>query len=119
MLRHKATIQCSRLAFGFAGIFDQDEAERIAERDITPGKTTQAIAEQARQQPEDSPERDAIVQRLEAIANTGDMGALVKEFEAIGKPGRKAVGANDWQRIKDMAEFASNADPVIEASGHE
>lgn len=29
MLRHKATIQCARLAFGFAGIFDEDEAERI------------------------------------------------------------------------------------------
>lgn len=34
MLRHKATIQCARLAFGFAGIFDQDEAERITERDM-------------------------------------------------------------------------------------
>ena len=31
MLRHKALIQCARLAFGFVGIFDQDEAERIAE----------------------------------------------------------------------------------------
>ena len=31
MLRHKAMIQCARLAFGFAGIYDQDEAERIAE----------------------------------------------------------------------------------------
>ena len=29
MLRHKAMIQCARLAFGFAGIYDQDEAERI------------------------------------------------------------------------------------------
>lgn len=28
-LRHKATIQCARLAFGFVGIYDQDEAERI------------------------------------------------------------------------------------------
>lgn len=34
MLRHKATIQCARLAFGFVGIFDQDEAERII--DVTP-----------------------------------------------------------------------------------
>lgn len=34
MLRHKAMIQCARLAFGFAGIFDQDEAERIV--DVTP-----------------------------------------------------------------------------------
>lgn len=29
MLRHKAMIQCARLAFGFGGIYDQDEAERI------------------------------------------------------------------------------------------
>ncbi|EFX27773.1 phage recombination protein Bet, partial [Escherichia coli O55:H7 str. USDA 5905] len=40
-------IQCARLAFGFAGIYDKDEAERIVEntaytterqleRDITP-----------------------------------------------------------------------------------
>jgi phage recombination protein Bet len=31
MLRHKAMIQCARRAFGYGGIFDQDEAERIAE----------------------------------------------------------------------------------------
>jgi len=35
MLRHKAMIQCARLAFGFTGIFDQDEAERITERDVS------------------------------------------------------------------------------------
>lgn len=44
-LRHKAMIQCARLAFGYVGIYDQDEAERIAEAgngrrevDITPTK---------------------------------------------------------------------------------
>jgi hypothetical protein len=31
MLRHKALIQCARIAFGFSGIYDQDEAERIVE----------------------------------------------------------------------------------------
>jgi phage recombination protein Bet len=35
MLRHKAMIQCARLAFGFVGIFDQDEAERIVEREVS------------------------------------------------------------------------------------
>lgn len=30
-LRHKAMIQCARLAFGFAGIYDHDESERIQE----------------------------------------------------------------------------------------
>jgi phage recombination protein Bet len=34
MLRHKALIQCARIAFGFGGIYDQDEAERII--DVTP-----------------------------------------------------------------------------------
>ena len=41
MLRHKAMIQCARMAFGFAGIYDQDEAERIAERDM--GKATVVV----------------------------------------------------------------------------
>ncbi|MEF1309017.1 phage recombination protein Bet [Vibrio mytili] len=35
MLRHKSMIQCSRIAFGFVGIFDQDEAERIIEGQAT------------------------------------------------------------------------------------
>jgi phage recombination protein Bet len=35
--RHKALIQAGRLAFGFAGIYDDDEAQRILEaRDVTP-----------------------------------------------------------------------------------
>lgn len=36
MLRHKAMIQCARLAFGYTGIFDEDEAQRIVEKDVTP-----------------------------------------------------------------------------------
>lgn len=31
MLRHKALIQAARLAFGYTGIYDQDEADRILE----------------------------------------------------------------------------------------
>jgi phage recombination protein Bet len=31
MLRHKAMIQCARMAFGFGGIYDEDEAARISE----------------------------------------------------------------------------------------
>ncbi|MCA3694223.1 phage recombination protein Bet [Aquidulcibacter sp.] len=35
MLRHKTLIQGARIAFGFSGIYDEDEAQRIVERDIT------------------------------------------------------------------------------------
>lgn len=40
MLRHKAMIQCARLAFGFTGIYDQDEAERIVENEKSPKNIT-------------------------------------------------------------------------------
>ncbi len=36
MLRHKAMIQAARYAFGFAGIYDRDEAERIAGESAKP-----------------------------------------------------------------------------------
>lgn len=35
MLRHKTMIQAARMAFGYGGIYDQDEAERIVV-DVTP-----------------------------------------------------------------------------------
>lgn len=37
MLRHKAMIQAARYAFGFSGIYDEDEGAKIADmRDVTP-----------------------------------------------------------------------------------
>ncbi len=45
MLRHKAMIQCARMAFGFAGIYDHDEAERIVEAiDADTGEITRKPA---------------------------------------------------------------------------
>lgn len=38
MLRHKVLIQCARIAFGFAGIYDPDEAERIREARTVEGQ---------------------------------------------------------------------------------
>lgn len=41
MLRHKALIQCGRIALGFVGIYDPDEAERFANAvDVTPVAVT-------------------------------------------------------------------------------
>ena len=34
MLRHKATIQCARYAFGFSGIIDPDEADRFEDAGV-------------------------------------------------------------------------------------
>jgi len=43
-LRHKAEIQCARIAFGFTGIFDQDEAERIVEAEFREVGEQKAVA---------------------------------------------------------------------------
>jgi hypothetical protein len=43
MLRHKAMVQCARLAFGYAGIYDADEADRI--RDVVPESTERPAIE--------------------------------------------------------------------------
>jgi phage recombination protein Bet len=52
MLRHKALIQCARLAMGYVGIYDEDEAERIVEKDITPGSKPNTPPEQKATYPE-------------------------------------------------------------------
>lgn len=38
--RHKTFIQCGRMAFGFSGIYDEDEAKRIIDVNDTPKKQT-------------------------------------------------------------------------------
>lgn len=69
-LRHKAMIQCARLAFGFVGIFDQDEAERIrenSEREIGP-----AAEQQAAPQDEQLPEcPQAVMEKYLPIIESG------------------------------------------------
>lgn len=41
-LRHKAMVQCSRLAFGFVGIYDPDEAERITATQVSQASPRQS-----------------------------------------------------------------------------
>lgn len=60
-LRHKAIIQAARVAFGFGGIYDNDEAERIVEqqeRDMGNVEVVRAEAPQAPKQLEHYPQDD-------------------------------------------------------------
>lgn len=43
MLRHKAIIQCARIAFGFAGIHDEDEGQVIGERAVKGREIARAV----------------------------------------------------------------------------
>lgn len=71
--------------------------------DFTAAPTT-AAGFAAQPAPEDTEARRELINELESIAKTRDMTALADKFQAIGKPGRKLVGATDWERIKTLCE---------------
>lgn len=78
MLRHKAMIQCARLAFGFGGIFDQDEAERIIERDMGTADVTStvvAMPQSKSQKPAERVIESAAPPQTESVVLPSDAGA--------------------------------------------
>lgn len=108
MLRHKAMIQCARLAFGYAGIYDQDEAERIVEKDITP---TTAIGKQAAAGNADSERRGELVTEARLIAEKGDVDALRAHFKALSREDRAIIGTDIMSQLGDVA--ATAAKPLV------
>jgi hypothetical protein len=84
MLRHKAMIQCARMAFGFGGIFDQDEAERIVEADA-PKKVNP-----------DTGEIEAVMFDVVAALDAIEQCKTPDEWNEVWKrEGAKAVAAKD------------------------
>lgn len=87
MLRHKALMQCARVAFGFSGIYDEDEGreasdaepvKRVAAEPIRTDSLTRRLAESV-----------AIEQAKRAPAETVDANGEVKPAAATqqGEPG--------------------------------
>jgi hypothetical protein len=112
MLRHKAMIQCARLAFGYVGIYDQDEAERIVDVNDRPaGRDGASVAAQAQAQAEDvldSERREQLLADLTAKADEG-VEALETAWTALQKHERRALAA-ELQALKDRAAGIVNAE---------
>lgn len=98
MLRHKAMIQAARLAFGFGGIYDEDEAERI--------ETAEAPKEQKKNH-----ETDSLIADGEVAANKG-IEEYKKWFSEIGATGRLKLGSENHDRLKKIAENTIEAETV-------
>jgi phage recombination protein Bet len=110
MLRHKAMIQCARLAFGYVGIYDQDEAERIVDVNDRPTRQTAAtVASQAQAEAEDvldSETRERLLADLGAVADTGTE-ALQASWMKLQKHERIAL-AGELDALKDRASKVIN-----------
>lgn len=111
MLRHKAMIQCARLAFGYVGIYDQDEAERIVEiNPIADRKSGQQVAESVRpgltidgSTGELIQARDNLIADLELVAKEQGIDAYAKAWGNLTPDQRKLVGADEHARLKSLA----------------
>lgn len=75
MLRHKAAIQAARYAFGFGGIMEEDEFERMEEKDVTP--QPQVI--------EQEPEQNAFDRMIYAVEQCEKIVTLNKYKSAFAK----------------------------------
>lgn len=104
MLRHKATIQCARYAFGFSGIVDPDEADRIQEAQII----DHAPQRQLPAKPEGF---ESWVADMGAAAETGTE-ALTKAWEGSDAPLREYLTAafpSEWENLKAKAVAVDNS----------
>lgn len=106
MLRHKAFIQCARMAFGFAGIIDQDEAERSPEvvtgEVMAPPPPPAAIAAPVEVE---EPKRDdeGFLTNLYAALNEADSPERLEEIWEEWDVERTLVGNEDaTQRAFDI-----------------
>lgn len=108
MLRHKAAMQCARYAFGFSGIYDEDEAADIAQvREVGGGSLPTA--------PPPPPSDD----ELNSALNVEDA-VVVSDSAAIApKDAADAAGASRTAPQSDDAPVAPSddaIDPEVELS---
>ena len=106
MLRHKAMIQCARLAFGYGGIYDQDEAERIveakSERYMGTADEVQPSVQRLAQPASRADKARAAVASRKAEAPATTLEDVLNAIHAATTPdGLKAAAASATQLVSD------------------
>lgn len=127
-LRHKTMIQCARLAFGFGGIYDQDEAERIAEAQahhphtVNMGMAEEVPPPQPKQIPEWPADKWAAIlpKMLQGIAQGKSVDGALAWLQAKGTvtPSQEQelrTAAAQQQMAQEPAEPAVSTTPAINA----
>jgi len=135
MLRHKAMIQAARYAFGFSGIYDEDEGAKIAEmRDVTPStppappKPPVPPRETIEHKHQDDGRTDVIdvetgevVDQRELVQETGEQTAALMDDEPDDTAFFEKLEA-DMAEASDEAgieEIWTEADPLARFEGDE
>ena len=112
MLRHKTKIQGAREAFGFGGIYDQDEGERIIEAHLVedPQLTGKPEVEQPRALSDGTEQHSTSEVKPEPEKKEEPKKKETSRLQAKGeskseeKPAKKKSGAPDIKSEEDMTE---------------
>lgn len=115
MLRHKAMIQAARYAFGFSGIYDEDEGSKIAEmRDVTPAKPPMPPKPPAPPAAAEIQDNDPVTIDAAAFVETDDQFNLGDFLEQIETG---LASAKDETQVEEIwTDF--DAPAVLETNGH-
>lgn len=105
MLRHKAMIQCARIAFGFVGIFDQDEAERIKESTSPTTVNTPEVDEAVRAE---------LIKRAEESTKNGLKSFANFWMNDLSKEERVLIGKEEQERLKAQCSIDAEFSEVEE-----
>lgn len=104
MLRHKSLIQCARYAFGFAGIYDEDEGQRIIAAEATEAPAPRPVPPRPGPRPSAAQTTSSGPQR----GNSG--GGKIIEGEAIVERDEPKPEANaDEAAPEPESEFVSGS----------
>lgn len=111
MLRHKAYMQCARLAFGLSGIYDEDEAHDIIKnaevisvgapiqmpQEAAPASAAEPAppAEPVPEQEEAAFDRQAAIDKIIVCMGTAPKGNVSRALKSVG------ATSEDWQQLDD------------------
>lgn len=111
-LRHKAFIQAVRIAFGFVGIYDQDEAERIAESSAQ--QPVRTVTEDLPEGYADYEAEQLQLMREQAMLGTDALSNAFKKLEA------GALKNTFWKRHSaSLKQAAQQADQSAKGETYE
>ena len=131
MHRHKALIQCARLAFGFAGIYDEDEAQRIIETgaiiegEVISSTTSNSATDRMREHLGGKVEKEAakppkggvtaagLDLDIEGAADKGDLGSILDKIMTLKDTPERAELLKKWN-AKSRAMAPADDDGVID-----
>lgn len=118
MLRHKAMIQCARLAFGYGGIHDPEEAEQIAGPvvDMGTGEILQPAAARPALEAYPSDRFEANLPKWRELVQTGQKTteqilAMVSTRASLNAEQQRAIGQLDVVDVPQRTKEPSSQEP--------